>query len=148
FHPDTEPVTTGTGAVGAVKRKHARRELLDAGTAVVARQLLAEKHGFAADHVHQHDAIGPPQRGLPGVREAGLDARPHDEPVDHDLDGMLLVLVELDALGELPELTVDPHPDKALAAQLFQKLAVLAFAAPYDGRKDLHAGALTQRHEP
>src|SRR5690606_33858160 len=148
LHADPKPVATGARPIGAVEGEHAGRQLFETRAAVGARQLLAKKHGVATDDIYHHDAVGPPQGGFQGVGQARFDAGPHDEPVDDDLDGVLLVFVELDLLGELPQLTVDPYPHKAFAAQLLQQLAVLALAAPHDGREDLQARPLAQGHDP
>ena len=53
------------------------------------------------DEVEEHHAAGEPQRGLDRVGEPLLGAALDGEPVDHHLDGVLLLLLELAAgIGE------------------------------------------------
>ena len=66
------------------------------------------------------------------------------EPVDDDLDGVLLVAGQLDLVGELVELAVDPGPGEALGGEVGEQRVVGALAAPHDRRQHLEAGALGQ----
>ena len=70
-----------------------------------------------------------------------------DQPVDHDRDVVLVLLVEDDLLLEQPQLAVDLHAREALGAQLLELLAVLALAAADDRRQDHEPRALLQAHD-
>jgi hypothetical protein len=52
------------------------------------------------------------------------------EAVDHDLDRVLAVSVELRQLVDLVHLAVDAHAHESLGAQLVEELGLLALAAP------------------
>ena len=97
----------------------------------------------------QHDqARGEVQRGLDRVGEPALRRRLRREPVDDDLDRVLLLLVELrravDHVGELDRLAVDPGPAEPLRLQAAEQLDVLPLAAADDRREHLEAGALLE----
>ena len=57
---------------------------------------------------------------------------------------MLFVLLQLDLLVQLVEVSVHPGPDVAGALGVLEDLCVLALLAPDDGCADLDAGALRQ----
>ena len=92
------------------------------------------RHGLDLDH-----AVGQRHRGLDRVRQPLAQVAPHDQPVDHHRDVVLVLLVEDDVLLQHAQLAVDLHAREALAAQLGELLAVLALAAAHDRR---------QHHEP
>ena len=81
------------------------------------------------------DAVGETQGGLQRVGEARLDPRLDHQAVDDDLDGVLLVLVELGGLGQLIKGAVDTHPHETVGLQLFQLLAVFPLALPHHRRQ-------------
>ena len=72
---------------------------------------------------------------------------PHDQPVDHDGDVVLELLVEDDLLLEQPQLAVDLDAREALVAQLLELLAVLALAAADDRGEDHEARAVLEPHD-
>src|SRR5262245_33690690 len=51
-----------------------------------------------------------------------VDARGDDERIDHRLDGMRLLLVELDVLAQVAWLAVDPRPAVAVDADLLEEV--------------------------
>ena len=93
-----QPVAVFAGAVRAVEGERARLELRHAGAAFGARQLLRVEPLFAVDHRDQHQAVGQLGGGLDGRFQALLDARLHQQPVHHHLDGVVLALVERGSL--------------------------------------------------
>jgi hypothetical protein len=54
----------------------------------------------SVDDLQHDDAPAESQRGLDRVGDALLGARPHDEPVDDDLDRVLLLLLQGGRLGQ------------------------------------------------
>ena len=98
-------------------------------------------HRLDLDH-----AVGQRDRRLDRVRQALAHVVAHDEPVDHDRDVVLELLVEDDLLLQRPQLAVDLRPLEALGPQLLQRLAVLALAAAHDRREHHEALALRQLH--
>ena len=147
-----EAVARLARSVGRVEREVARRRLVVAGAALRARQVLAEGerlalHGISASSVlggeqlDLGDAVGQLQRRFQRVGEPPLDAVAPHQPVDDDLDAVLLVarqlLVALEELGDVDDLAVDARPHEALPGQVVEQGAVLALAAAHDGRQQI-----------
>ena len=122
-----------------------------------AREVLGERQRlgvggaavlFARHDLDFRDALGEAQRRLERVGEATLDAGTPHQPVDDDLDGVVLVAGEPVAaardLGQLDQLAVDPCPRVALLRQLPEQPFVLTLAPAHDRREHLEAGALRQ----
>jgi hypothetical protein len=95
-------------------------------------------------HLHQGQPIAPFQGGAQGIGEALLDPLAGHQPVDHHLDVMGMVLVELDVVGQLPHLAIDPDPGESLRHQPAQQLHVGALLAPHQRSQKLIAGAFGQ----
>ena len=100
------------------------------------------------DEVEDHQPAGQPERGLHRVGEPPLGGRLDREPVDDDLDGVLLLLVELGRLVEGVGLAVDPGPGEPLGLELAEQVDVLALAAADHRREHLEAGALLEGEDP
>ncbi len=98
------------------------------------------------DELDVHQPLRARDRGLDAVREPLAQVRAHHEPVDHDRDVVLVLLVEDDVLLEPAQLAVHLHAREALGAQLLEQLAVLALAPADDGRQHHELGALGERH--
>ncbi len=153
LEPGAETVAVLARAVGRVEREVAGSQLLVGATALGAGQVLAEGErlglGLVApgDDVDLGDAVREAQRGLERIGQATVDALPLDEPVDDDLDGVLLVAGQLDLVGELVELSVDPGPGEALGGEVGEERVVGALAAPHHRCQHLEAGALGQQQD-
>ena len=92
------------------------------------------------------EAFGELERGLEAVGEARLDAFADDDAVDHDLDVVLVFLVERGGVLDRVELAVDADAGEARLLPLGELLAILALAAADDGGEQIVAAALGQRH--
>ena len=143
------------GAVGRVEGEDPGLQVLDGQRVVVgAGQVLGELALAVlvvlgqVDEVEQHDAAGEPERGLDRVGEPLLGARLDREPVDHHLDGVLLLLLELRRLGQRVHHAVDPGPREALGLQLGEEVDILALAAADHRGEHLEPGALRHREHP
>ena len=79
-----------------------------------------------------------------GSRRAIVIGMADDEPVDDDLDRVLVLLVELDLLVEVVELAVDPDPDEARLLGAGEELLVLALAVADERCHEHHPLALGQ----
>ena len=104
--------------------------------------------GVEVDEVEDHQPAGELERGLDRVGEPALGGLLDREPVDDDLDRVLLLLVELGRLVERVGLAVDPGPGEALGLELPEQLDVLALAAADHRRQHLEAAALLEGEDP
>ncbi len=98
--------------------------------------------------VRHHRDRGDPLRelegGLDAVGDAAADALLGDETVHDHLDRVLVGLRELDGLGELADLAVDPGAGEPLAGELLQELLVFPLPPADDRREHLEPGAFRQ----
>ena len=124
-------------AVGVVEREHARGHLGQRDAALDARELVGEDLRLRPlDVDHQH-ALGEAQGGFDGIGKPAADIVLHDQAIDHDLDVVLLILVERDVGREVAQFAVDAHAHVALLLQVAELFAVLALAPAHDGREHL-----------
>ena len=89
--------------------------------------------------------VGELQRRLDGVGQPRREIAAHDDAVDHDVDVVLVFLVERRHVGDLVEGAVDLDALKPLLLEFGQLLAVLALAAAHDRRQDVEPRAFVQR---
>ena len=144
-----EPSARRAGTVGRVEREVAGRRVLEADAAVRTSQVLAEGDGFlfGAVGIDDHDlghALGQRQRRLQGLGQPAPDVVSTDQPVDHHLDGVVLIAGQLQVatIGQFDGDTVDPDPGESLLGQIVQQCAVLALASPHHRRQHQEPGAL------
>src|SRR5215212_2274224 len=84
-----------------------------------------------------HDPIRRLQCGLDRVVQSRPIARPHDEAVHDDGDIVVLPPVQHRYRPQVVDLSIDPNPDEAALADVFQHVAELAFAASHQWCQDL-----------
>ena len=100
------------------------------------------------DDLDLGNTVGERQGGLERIGQTPLDALAQHEPVDDDLDLVLLVsgetLVAPQELVDHDGLTVDARPHVALPRQVGEQRVVLALAAAHDRREHLEPRALGQ----
>jgi hypothetical protein len=99
------------------------------------------------DGLDLDDAVGEAEGGFQGVGQARPQVVAHDQPIDHDLDRVLAVLVQVDLLAELAERAVDAHARIALPLEIEEQLLVLALAPAHDRRQHQQARARRQRED-
>jgi hypothetical protein len=100
----------------------------------------------AGIHLHcQRAAVGVAQRGLEAFGQALLGVGANFQPVDHDFDGVLPVLVELGHGIDLVHLAVDPYPHEALSSQFGEEFEILALAPYHQRGEDHELGVFRQR---
>ncbi len=117
---------------------------------------LSEKpqlgHAWRADNTissppgpdRQRQTLTDPEGGLEGIGETGRHTVADRQTVDHHLDRVFSLLVELGRFSGLDDLAIDPRANKALAHHLRKDLAVLALAT-LDHRREQHeSGAVRQ----
>ncbi|MND56580.1 hypothetical protein D3C80_476890 [compost metagenome] len=108
-----------------------------AGSCFVCRQRLVGK--FC-----DRETVGQLQRGFKTVCQSCTNIRTDDQTVDHDIDIVLIFLVEGRHIGDFIELAVDFHALKALLHQFCEFLLVLALTAADQRREDVKARAFLE----
>jgi len=132
-------------ALGGIRIGFARHErCLGFGDAVRCHRLFHRAIG----EVHKGQPVGQAQRGLKTVGEPLLHAFAHHQPVDHDLDVMLELLVELGTVLDIVKFAVDPDPGEAGFLPFEQFLAIFALASAHHGGEQEEAGLFRQGHHP
>ncbi|MCY1173458.1 hypothetical protein D9M73_136180 [compost metagenome] len=142
---DPQAITGRAGAGRVVEGEQLGFQFADRVAADRAGEACGEDHLFTRLVVHrrhQGDAVRQFQRGLEGFGQALLQVGANLEAVDHDIDGMFFLLVELGSFVQLIELSIDSGADKTLRAQLFENRQVLAFALADDRRQQHQLAAL------
>ena len=137
--------TGGTGPVWVVEGEHPGGELLNGHAAVLAGVVLGEQDvPVLPHHIDHHQAAGQVGGDLHAVRQAAGDVLPDDQAVHHDLDVVLLVLLQLDLFTQVIGDAVHPAAHIAGAAGVLEDLGVLALLAPDHRGHDLDPGGLRQ----
>jgi hypothetical protein len=147
LHLRAEAGAARAGAVGGVEREHPRLELGHRGAAVEAHEAVGVGgHASVVHHLHVNEALRAGHSRLDRVRQPLAQVVAHHQPVDHDRDVVLVLLVEDDVLFEALEVAVDLHAREALGAEVLEQVLVLALAAA-DHRSEHHElGALLEGH--
>ena len=131
--------------IWVVEREHARRDFRQADAAVDAGEILAEHQELAIDNLHVDDALAELQRRFERIGQALLHAFAHNQAVDDDLDGVLLVLFEVNRIVDIVNFAVDAHAHIAFVTDVLEDFLVLALLAADDLRHQQQLRALWQR---
>ncbi|MNQ42030.1 hypothetical protein D3C85_557240 [compost metagenome] len=105
-----------------------------------AGEARGEDDLFAFFSLHRRDqgqTVGQLERGLEGFGQALLQIATGLETVDHGVDAVLLLLIQLGQFVQFVNLAVDPHPHETLGAQLVEDGQVFTFALA-DHRRQQH----------
>ena len=146
FEAVTQAGAGGTRPVGAVEAEGAGLKLPEADVAVNACEMFGEEHLLAAGDVDEHDAPGHLEGALHRVGDAArLRAVGDDQPVNHYLDAVPLLLVEDGVLRKVAHLAVDPDAHVSRLPGVLEHLLVLALAPSDHGREHLYPAAFRQR---
>ena len=144
----------GTRAVRRVEGEAPRLDLADREIAFGAREPLAEEalRCLGVSVSGDDESLTEPQGRLDGVGETrtirlGVLPMTHDEPIDDDLERVLLHLVERDVLGEVADETVDAHARESAATRGHEQLLVFALAVAHERREDEQSRPLGIRRD-
>ena len=155
----------GAGAVGRIEAEVARLQLVYRmavlGTRegkrieVVARHNRREARsrflpigflGFLIDQMAHHAAIGKLRRRFNRFGNAARRRRLQHHAVDHDVDRVLELFIELDRLAfQALHHAVDAHAREAFFLQVGKDFRVLALASNHDGRQNERLLTLAER---
>ena len=123
-----------------IKGEHAGCDLRVAHTATDTGELVAVQPGAPVPVDDDTDEPpGQPEGGFHRVREAATErlVRLHDQTIDDDFNGVLLLLVQDDVLAEVDQTAVDPRTDVPAPPHVEELFPILALSAPHDRREDL-----------
>ena len=135
--------------INAVKGERTRLQDRNVDAAFRTGQLRRVQPLLAFDDGDQHQAVGQLHGQLDRLHQPALDARLHQQPIDDQLDGMVLALVELDFfVRNIAQLAVDARAGKSLLYKLIQLFLELSLSPAHDGRHDHHALFRPQLHHP
>ncbi len=122
-----DPETIRAGAERVVEREHPGRELVHREPADRTGASAGEHLPLTSGAAKDDEPVPETSRELDRFGEPALLRGSHLETVDHDLDRVLLILLEPDLGTRRPDLdAVDDEPSVARLAQLIDHVAVLA----------------------
>src|SRR6185436_19401323 len=129
LHAGAETVAVDAHAQRAVERERLRRQLgqPDAAVGTGARFAVGALARLALDR-HDHRTAAGLHRRLDRIGQARAIARVDADAIDHDLDGVLLLLVEGGDVLQPLDQAVDAHAREARLARLLEHLAELTLA--------------------
>ena len=142
-----EPGAARAGTVRRVEREDARLELGQRDAVLGAGEVLRVEEALAVDDIDPDEALGERGGRLDRLGESLAEVVLEHEPVDHDLDRVLELLVEHDLVLEQPLLAVDLDAREAVATELLEHVAELALAVAHDRSVDREARSLRQRED-
>ena len=151
---DAQPDAFRAGAVRRVERERPGLEVVDGQrVAVGAGQLLGKPLlavrvvVFPVDELQDDDAVGQVQRRLHRVGQPLLGAGLDGEAVDHHLDVVLLLLLQLRRIGQRVHHSVHPHPAVALRVQFVEQVDELALTGAHHRCEHLEPQTLVHRED-
>ena len=125
-----------------------RFDFRQADVAVRAGEMLTESQDFFRSHAENvDDAIGQFSRRFQRISQARQDAVLDDQAVDDDVDGMLLVLIQGNIVGQEIDFAVDADADIAVLDQFGQKFLMGPLAAVDDRGHDHDLFAFAEGHD-
>ena len=155
LHPGAETVAVGAGAERRVERERARLELVVSSGWSLGQAIFSENaplaRGSSSGRSTKSNTTRPPASPSAVSTESvsrRLALALDGEPVDDDLDGVLLLLVQRGRVGQRVSVAVDPGAREALGLELAEQVDVLALAAADHRRQHLEAGALLESEHP
>ncbi len=151
-----EAVALRARAHRVVEREQARLEFLQRIRADRAGELGAEQMLLVGVHFQRDGAaVGEAQRGFERFGEALLHVGAHFQTVDHDVDRMLVVLLQLGQRVHFVDLRdlfiggaaarTHAKADKALRLHFLEQFDVFALAVRHHRRQDHQLGVFRQR---
>ena len=141
-----QAVALAAGAIHAVEAEGARLQLRHVDAAHRAGQLGGIKLLLATDHGDEHQAAGQLHGQGHGIFQPLLDARLHQQAIDHHFDGVVLALVELRLVFQVEQLAINAGAVEAMRRQFLHLFFEFALASAHDGRQHHDAVFRLQRH--
>ena len=143
--PGSETCAHRAGAERGIEREGSGLELFEREPILDAGEVLAED-SFAlritlvkVDEIENDEPATQLESRFDRVGEPAPGVRLHGEPVDDDLDRVLLLLLQGRHLVKADHRAVDTHAGEPLGLELSKQLAVLTLAFAHDRGEDLEA---------
>ena len=156
LHRDAQTGAIGTRPVRRVKRERARLDLAQREHVARTRELLGKNQVLVGiQRAHPHDPVAQTERLLNRLRQPiGEDlpvflidvVRRQCDPVDHDIDRVVLVLLQLDLVVQRQHFAVHPHAHESAPPRILKHALVLALAIADHRRHDHQPPTLAQTH--
>ena len=147
--PEAQAGTAGAGTGGVVEGEHSGFQLRQAYAAVLTgvvqgeAQLLSIRWQFDG---HKSAAVGAGR--FNGVRQTAAQSFLQNQPVHHQINIVLFVLLRTDLLCQVIQDPIHPDTGKALLPGILEHLLMLALFPPDDGRQDDKPRPLPQGLDP
>ena len=151
-----QAIALRTCAIGSVKRKITRLKIVNGVSMLRARQGQRILQQLAlgplgsitiGQHVHVYIAVSQRGRLLNRLGDTAQRILTDHDAIDHDLDIVLELLVQIDRIVERAHFTVDTHAAKALGAKVLKQFGVLAFSPAHHRCQHKRAAALPRRQD-
>jgi len=148
-HRRAEPVARRAGAERVVEREQPGLDLVDGEARDRTGELGREDGALGGVGIlGDGDAVGQGERGLERIGEPVAHVGAHHQAVDHDLDVVLVLLVERRHGVDLIHLAVDADALEAALLEIGELLLVFALAAAGDRREQIEPGLVGHGADP
>ncbi len=147
FHLIAQSRTHGAGSERIVEGEASWLDLTDAYAAVRAGKALAEGHRLTPYDVHHQQIVRKIQHIFYRICQTALHSLLHRQPIHHDVNVVLNILLQRDLFRQLVHTAVYAHTHIAALSGSVQHLGVFALA-PSDHRgQQLQLCTLRQLHD-
>ena len=157
LEPGSDALTLRAGAMGTIEGKGSGLDLTQRDPVVNARELLGEedvRRRLGRRVANDHDSVPQLQGSLDGVGQPSpklfavfgipLPCTGQHKAVDHRLNGVHLVSVQLDRVVHIADLSIDADPHEPGLLDVFKDPHVLSLPVLDQGSEHDDAGALRQ----
>ena len=147
FHLISKTQTLRAGTKWIIKGKAPGFDLINADATIRTGKTLAEVQKLPVHSVYYQQTIRQIQHGFNGIGKALLYSRFYNKSIHNDLNVMFDILIQLDLLRKLIEISVDLHSHISASSGLVQKFDMSSLAAPHYRCKKLDLLAFRKRHD-
>ena len=147
FHLISKTQTLRAGTKWIIKGKTPGFDLINADATIRTGKTLAEIQKLPVHSVYYQQTIRQIQHGFNGIGKTLLYSRFHNKSIHNDLNVMFDILIQLDLLRKLIEISVDLHSHISASSGLIQKFNMGSLAAPHYRCKKLDLLAFRKRHD-
>ena len=113
---------------------------------MVASKLLTVELIVLSGHLNDTASIPNREGGFNRVGQARLDVFPHFQAVDHHVQGVANVLLDLFEVGEILHFPIQAHPREAFAPQLVEEVTEFTLPVLHHRRQDKEFSPIVEAH--